>query len=173
MEQIAIRLSNRLESTEIKPFVDAEENTLLKSNFNYYIDFVVNEDALINKEDIKLNVRDKAKFDKNSVDFKAYSKFALVFYIIAVILTILFFVFKNNNLDALKNAALELLIISALLYLLYFVRSHFNFTKLYKIINENMRSKNVIFLVLSIVFYPLAFFLRRNKIEDDFRGILK
>lgn len=104
-----------------------------------------------------------AKYD----DYKTYSKYAFIFYIIALLLVILFFVFKNNKLPALETASLELSIISGLLFIVYAIVSSISFKKMYALTDKTPKS-HIILTVLGFIIYPFIYSMRRNKITKDF-----
>ncbi|WP_425075721.1 LptF/LptG family permease [Psychroserpens sp. S379A] len=134
------------------------------------------------KEDLKISTNNKSntKSSDKSVaishteglstlinDYKTYSKFSLIFYLIAVALIVLYFVFKNNKLPAAESASFELSIISSLLFLLYTIISSISFKKIYTLTNQTL-SSHVLWTILGFMVYPLIYIKRQNKITKDF-----
>ncbi|SDS19740.1 lipopolysaccharide export system permease protein [Formosa sp. Hel1_31_208] len=132
------------------------------------------------KEDLKLSAVKKQTIVPNASqitnikgysdqlkDYKAYSKFALIFYCIGVVLFVLYLVFKNNKLPAAESASIELSAVSGFLFMIYTVITSIHYNSLQKLTEQHNMSKHMLWTVLSIVFYPVVYFLRRNKINKD------
>lgn len=96
-----------------------------------------------------------------------YSKFAILFYSIGVILLILHFVFKNNKLPEVASASIDLSFIAIFIYLLYFVVTYFKSTLFYKHIVPKAKSINIILMLIGLPFYAITHFLLKNKIKED------
>ncbi|OUR97718.1 hypothetical protein A9Q86_16020 [Flavobacteriales bacterium 33_180_T64] len=122
------------------------------------------------KEDTELQVEilDTKGFTFQLDSYKSYSKFAYIFFCLAIILFVLFLVFRNNKLPAAASASVELSAISAFIFLIYTVASSISFNKLYSFINHNKNSKHLLWSILGVLLYPIAYNLRRNKITEDF-----
>ncbi|WCO02919.1 LptF/LptG family permease [Psychroserpens ponticola] len=135
----------------------------------------ISEDLKVNKTDDdaehqsanKSNLLEIEGIETVLNDYKSYSKFALIFYIIGIVLFVLHFVFKNNNLAAAESATLELSAISGLLFLIYYIASSIYFKKIYNLINRTSDSQ-LIMTVLGFIIYPVIYLKRRNKITEDF-----
>ncbi|WP_460218579.1 LptF/LptG family permease [Psychroserpens sp. MEBiC05023] len=117
---------------------------------------------------IKTKITNLEGFTNTLNDYKAYSKFALIFFCVGVVLFVLNFVLKNNNVPAATSASLELSIISGFIFLIYAILASLSFNKLYNYNVENSNSKHMLWTILSFVLYPLIHILRRNKITEDF-----
>lgn len=100
-------------------------------------------------------------------DYKVYSKFAFIFFVLGIVLLILYFVFNNNELPAAKSASIELSVISGLLFILYALASSISFKKIYSLINHTLK-RHTTWTLLGFIIYPLVHFKRRNKISEDF-----
>ncbi|MFD2823795.1 LptF/LptG family permease [Lacinutrix iliipiscaria] len=111
---------------------------------------------------------DKAQVNLLLKAYSFYSKTALIFYITGLILFILFFVFKNNNLPNFASAAIQLSVVSIVLFLFYYVKSLLNTNTLYTFIQEKTNSKKIGYYLFGFLFYPLSHYVRRNKINEDF-----
>jgi lipopolysaccharide export system permease protein len=116
----------------------------------------------------KSSVMDIDRYHSKLNDYKSYSKFALIFFCIALVLFVLYFVFKNNKLPAATSASIELSAISSFLFLIYAFLSSFSYKALYNLVNNKNNSKHAPYTILSFIIYPLIYILRRNKITKDF-----
>ncbi|WP_204345759.1 LptF/LptG family permease [Psychroserpens algicola] len=117
---------------------------------------------------IETEITNVEGFNAKLSDYKTYSKFALIFYCTAVILCVLYFVFKNNKLPAATSASIELSAISGFLFLVYAIASSINFNKLYSFLKDKKNSKHMSWTILGFIIYPLIYIFRRNKIAEDF-----
>ncbi len=104
---------------------------------------------------------------KVSEDCMDYSRFAMVFYCIGIILLVLHFVFKNNKLPEVAEASRDLSIISLLVYLLYFVVTNIQIKLFYKKLNLKVKQVSILLMVLGFPFYAVAHFFLKNKIKED------
>nr|WP_321234080.1 LptF/LptG family permease [uncultured Psychroserpens sp.] len=140
--------------------------------FYFYQKKKINEDlkvGVIDKEVTnKSQILDNEAYNSKRNDYKTYSKFALIFFCIAVVLFVLYFVFKNNKLPAATSASIELSAISAVLFLVYAVLSSISFNKLYTFINNKKNSNHLLWSALGFIIYPFIYIQRRNKIAEDF-----
>ena len=135
----------------------------------------INEDLKTNKTDDtsvshsseKLKISDIKGLDAAYDDYKTYSKFAFIFYVIAAVLFVLYFVFKNNKLPAAESASIELSAISGLLFLIYCILSSISFKKVYQLMNQTPVF-HLLWTLLGFIIYPVIYFKRRNKISEDF-----
>jgi lipopolysaccharide export system permease protein len=100
-------------------------------------------------------------------DYKTYSKFTLIFYILTVILCILYFVLKNNKLPAAENASIELTAISCLLFFIYMMTSSITFKTLYHLSNRPLKHF-LLYTFLGVIMYPITHIKRQHKISGDF-----
>ncbi|WP_111659270.1 LptF/LptG family permease [Olleya aquimaris] len=87
------------------------------------------------------------------------SKINMVSFSIALVLFILYFVFKNNKLPQVALAGIQISAISYIVFLFNYIKSYFTFTK--KITKEN-----ILFTIIGLVFYPITHFSRRQKIKS-------
>ncbi|MCB0444947.1 MAG: LptF/LptG family permease, partial [Gelidibacter sp.] len=104
---------------------------------------------------------------KDAKDVVEYSKFAILFYSIGVILLILHFVFKNNKLPEIASASIDLSLICIFIYLLYFVVTYLKSTSFYKHLEPKTKPINSILMLLGLPFYAISHFLLKNKIKED------
>ena len=101
-------------------------------------------------------------------DYKTYSKFALIFFCIGLVLFLLYFVFNNNKLTAATSASIELSAVSGFIFIIYSTLSSISFNKLYSFINHKTNSKYLLRTILGYIIYPLIYIQRRHKITEDF-----
>jgi lipopolysaccharide export system permease protein len=116
---------------------------------------------------------DKPKASQIFKDYHFNTKTALIFYITGLILFILFFVFKNNNLSNFAEAAIQLSVVSVIVLIVYYIKSVININALYTLIQEKTNYKKTGRLLFSFVFYPFTYYIRRNKINEEFSKTLK
>ena len=133
----------------------------------------INEDLKVNsvKENITTTEHKVVNNERSNAilsDYNAYSKFALIFFCIAVALLIVYVAFKSGDLTAVTTAAKELCIISGLLFVIYAIASGSRFSQLYHEVKPKDNSSNSLWTIISLIAYPYIYILRRNKIGKDF-----
>lgn len=101
-------------------------------------------------------------------DYKDYSKTSLFSYGIGAVLLILHFVFKNNKLLEIAEAALSLSIIALIFFAIYVVVDIFVYSKFYKTIDQKGKRINPLLLIITLPLYPLKYIILRNRISQDF-----
>jgi len=138
-----------------------------KKKINEDLKTTTKKDKTANRTLIQSKVSNTKGLKTKLDDYKTYSKYAFIFFIIAVVLLILYFVFKNNKLPAAKSASIELSAISGLLFIIYTVASGISFKKIYTLINQT-QPLHVIWTILGFIVYPVIYLKRRNKISEDF-----
>ncbi|WP_298903040.1 LptF/LptG family permease [uncultured Psychroserpens sp.] len=131
-------------------------------------------------EDLKVNtVKESTNTSKHNVansqhsiskrkDYDTYSRFALIFFCVALVLLLTYFGFKSSDLSAVTAAALELFMISTLLFIIYAIASSLSFNRLYHEAHHLDNSQNMQWTIISFIAYPYVYVLRRNKIAKDF-----
>ncbi|MBP94019.1 MAG: permease [Flavobacteriaceae bacterium] len=102
------------------------------------------------------------------LDYRMHAKFSFIFYGIAVILFILYFVFRNNKLEEVATISIQISTIAGAIYILYFSLTTVHVLGLAKLTNKFKISKNPIYLILGFIFYPLRHYLLKNKINKVF-----
>jgi lipopolysaccharide export system permease protein len=107
--------------------------------------------------------------EKIKTDYNEHAKFALVLYIIGVLLLILFFVFKNNKLPSLSAPAIQLSVVAFTLYLVYFIKSLINVFQFYNHINKKEKLPHVILLLLGVPFYFITYLFLNEKLKKDLK----
>ncbi|WP_083478254.1 LptF/LptG family permease [Lacinutrix himadriensis] len=131
------------------------------------------EEVVSNIEESAVDIKDLDQVKSIFTAYSFHSKTALIFYITGLVLIILFFVFKNNELPNFASAAVQLSIVSFVMLIIYYIKSFLNIKALYGFMDDKTNSKNPIRLFVGYVFYPLTHFLRLNKIKEDFSNTLK
>jgi lipopolysaccharide export system permease protein len=131
------------------------------------------EEVVSNIEESAINIKNLEQAKSIFMDYSFHSKTAFIFYITGLILFILFFVFKNNELPNFASAAVQLSIVSFVMLIIYYIKSFLDIKALYGFMDDKTNSKNPITLFVGYVFYPLTHFIRRNKIKEDFSNTLK
>ena len=109
------------------------------------------------------------KSEKILDDFKAYSKYALVHYIISVALFILFFVFRNNKLPSLAEASIQLCLMALIVFIMYYFISFKNMRQFYDCIHRPKNKPNILILILGLPFYFIPYILLNYKLKKDLR----
>lgn len=117
---------------------------------------------------IKSNLNTIESINRN---YTEHSKFSLTLYIIAIVLFVLFFVFKNNKALPLALAAIQLSVVSFVLFIIYFAKSVINMFQFYKKTNKLQNKPQIFFLILSIPFYFIAYPLLKQKIKSELKLI--
>lgn len=102
-----------------------------------------------------------------SKDYKANAKFAIVLYSIAVVLLVLFFVFKNNKLPSLQSASIQLSMVSLFLFIVYYIKSIININLFYSHIRK--KKPGIVLLIIGIPLYMLVYPFLNVKIKDDLK----
>ncbi|TVZ59982.1 lipopolysaccharide export system permease protein [Flavobacteriaceae bacterium MAR_2010_105] len=125
---------------------------------------ISNEELLAKGIAIDSNHVDSRVTVKDGID---YSKFALVFYSIGVILLILHFVFKNNKLPEIAAASIDLSLIALGLYLFYFVFVSIKIFKFYNQTNVKLKRIHPMMMAFGFPFYMIAHFFIKNKLKED------
>ena len=109
-------------------------------------------------------------FNKQNIvkHFNQHTVFSISLYSIALVLFVLFFVFKNNKLPALATFSIQISAICALLYLIYYFKTIFNLINYY---NKNTINKkpNVVLLIIGLPLYMLGYFYTKSKIQNDLK----
>ncbi|TDU40402.1 lipopolysaccharide export system permease protein [Gelidibacter sediminis] len=138
----------------VKPFA---LNQLLKRNQS--IEDLRHQGVVI--EDAYLQLR------KEATDSIAYSKFAVIFYAVGLLLIGLHFIFKNNGLPETAASARDLGFISLLVYLFYYVITFLKSKVFYKHLKVNVKPLNPFLMLIGLPFYGVSHFLLKNKIKED------
>lgn len=122
---------------------------------------------------ISLNPEKELKAKTLLSDYNMHAKISFVFYVIAVILFVLYFVFRNNKLEELAAVVIQLSVISVGAYTLYFILSSFHVLTLSKLTASFRISKNPLYVILGFIIYPLRHFLLKAKINKVFANYTK
>ena len=105
-------------------------------------------------------------------NYKSYSKFAIIHYSISVVLFVLYFVFKNNKLQPLADASIQISAIALVIFIIYCIWSYTHMRAIYNSLNRPERKPNTILLILGLPFYFLTYKLLGNKLKEDLKQIV-
>lgn len=104
-------------------------------------------------------------------DFVEYSRFALIFYTIGVILFILYFVFKNNKIPAGASASIQLSAVCGFLLIVYSVLAYLKMKAFYQLNSLQKRLPQILLLVLGLPLYAIIHVFFKGRIATDFNRI--
>ncbi|MFV0566977.1 MAG: LptF/LptG family permease [Flavobacteriaceae bacterium] len=104
---------------------------------------------------------------KHFNNYKAHSKYAISLYGIGVVLLILFFVFRNNELPSLASSSIQLSIVSLALFVVYYILSVINLFNFNNHINKKKKLPNIAALILGIPLYFIAVIFFGFTIQED------
>ncbi|AUC76165.1 YjgP/YjgQ family permease [Olleya sp. Bg11-27] len=99
----------------------------------------------------------------DSIDFRAVSKLSFLFFSIALILFLSYFILKNNEQPQLALAGIQISIISFIVFVFNYIKSYLEYVKLLKIIKH--KQEQPLFTLLGFILYPIIHFNRRQKID--------
>jgi len=105
-------------------------------------------------------------------NYKFNSKSAIIHYSISAVLFVLYFVFKNNNLQPLADASIQISAIALVIFIVYYVWSYINIRKIYNKLNRSESKPNILLLILGLPLYFLVFILLGNKLKEDLKQII-
>ncbi len=100
--------------------------------------------------------------DKDLKDYNIIATLSFISFSIALILFVLYFVFKNNKLPQLALAGIQISGISFLVFLFNYIKSSIEFSKILKAIK--VKRENFLMLILGVIMYPIIHFKRRQKL---------
>ncbi|WP_289046465.1 LptF/LptG family permease [uncultured Olleya sp.] len=100
--------------------------------------------------------------DKDLKDYNIIATLSFISFSIALILFVLYFVFKNNKLPQLALAGIQISGISYLVFLFNYIKSSIEFSKILKAIK--VKRENFLMLILGVIMYPIIHFKRRQKL---------
>ena len=145
-------------------------NRVTDKNIKYQALLVLNTRHLTTKDlrENNLIAINKTFETKQTIvkNFKEHSAFLISLYSVALVLLVLFFVFKNNKLPALATASLKISIVSALMYSIYYIKSLLNIKELYA---NSGKSVNISMLIIGFPLYFLGYFYLNSKINEDLK----
>ena len=114
---------------------------------------------------IALPSAEELKFYSYYDSYKASSTITLIFYIFALVSLILFFVFRNNMLTEFAEISIQLSIISWLVYTIYFFQERLAMSKILNLIETKLFIQGIFPTFLSVIFYPIVYYFRSNKLK--------
>ncbi|PNQ72781.1 YjgP/YjgQ family permease [Hanstruepera neustonica] len=106
-------------------------------------------------------------------NYKAHTRFALLFYSLALVFFILYFILKNNKLNAFAISSIQLSLITFICFVVYFIKTYINIQSLSKLYDNLKLSNGPIYLILSFVLFPFVHFMRKDKITQVIGDSLK
>ena len=109
------------------------------------------------------------KSEKIISKYKNYSKFAMVLYGIGAVLSVLFFVFKNNKLPSVASVSLKLSLVSFFLYILYYIKSLLKLFSFYKNLTKSGKQPSSVLLIIGLPLYFIAYPFLKVKIKEDLK----
>lgn len=95
-------------------------------------------------------------------DYSTLSKLSMVFFSIALVLFLLYFVLKNNKLPQIATAGIQISIVSYIVFLFNYIKATLSFSKIVSALSLN---KNPLLFVIGLILYPITHFKRRQKIN--------
>lgn len=120
-------------------------------------------------EEKGLHVSDSIKSAKSNLkEYIDYSTASVVTFGIGTILLVLHFVFKNNKLPELSEIVKTLSFVSFGIFLLYNVVSTIYYYKFYKTLGLTKKRVNPLYLLFSLPFYPIKYFLLKSRTKQVF-----
>ena len=106
------------------------------------------------------------KFTSFYKNYKAISSIAVIFYFIATITLILYFVFKNNKLPDFAEMSIQLSVISWIVYIVYFFQERTSISKIFELVKSKLYINGIVSNILALLFYPVVHYVRRNKFKE-------
>ena len=97
-------------------------------------------------------------------DFKTLSKISLITFVLALVLFILYFVFKNNKLPQLAEAGIQISAISYIVLIFNYIKTFRHYSKILKTLNKT--KETLLFKILGFILYPIIHVNRNLKINS-------
>ena len=124
-------------------------------------------------QEIELESADRKAFFAFYKNYKASSSISIIFYLLSLSTLILFFVFRNNKLPEFAEISLQLSVISGIVYIIYFFQERFAVSRIFKLVDAKLFANTVLSTIIILIFYPVAFYFRRNKLKEVLPDSLK
>lgn len=124
-------------------------------------------DLDIDNDNLELTEARILQFQPKIKDYKLTSKLALVVYTIALVLFILFFVFRNNKLPQLAEASIQISGIAFIAFVFLYSKASLLFGKLRKQLFGG--SSNPLLTLIGFILYPITHFSRKSKLPLSIR----
>ncbi len=122
-------------------------------------------DSETQPSELKLEPEIKKTFLPLYKNYKSISRIAIVFYGFGLISLILFFIFRNNKLPEFAEISIQLSVISWIVYTIYFFQERWAMSKILNLIQTKLFIQGIIPTLLSLIFYPVIYYFRRNKLK--------
>ncbi len=141
------------------------------SNLDYVRDYLAEEqpETKIAQKPIHTVIQIET-FKKEQKRYKTHAKNALWYWILAAVLFILFFVFKNNKLPQYASAAIQLSPIALVVHYFYLIKSLINTNAMYLAVSLPY-NKNSLLNGFGFLLYPIFYILKGGKMLRDFATI--
>ncbi len=139
------------------------------TNLEYVRDYLAEEDpvAVIEKKPLYTSSQFEV-FKEEQKRYKTHSKNALLYWVLAAVLLILFFIFKNNKLPQYASALIQLSPIAFIIHYFYLVKSYINTNAMYSALALPNPSRNTLSNCIGFIFYPIIHIFRGGKMHKDF-----
>ncbi|WP_159022936.1 LptF/LptG family permease [Formosa sp. L2A11] len=129
------------------------------------------EERNLNLEDLRkkgIHIDENFEISRNLVTrLNIYSKIALIFNSIGIVLLVLFFILRNNKMAAAATTCIQLSIISLVVFIIYYITQQFNLIALKKHLNQKSKKYNTLFIILGFIIYPIAHAFFKYKTKED------
>ena len=169
---------NRLKNLENKQLID-----IVKNYRQYGYDQEMRDEAIlilekrgVSQEHLRLTGNLENTDYNHAIDlyasFVSNSRVAFVLYLSILLNSLLIpFLFSDSATFLQFGSILNWMFV--ILYFIFLIKSFLNQDQLYKIIDEKTDSENVlVYLLLGIPFYILAYFYFKNQMKEKMKGIL-
>lgn len=120
-----------------------------------------------------VSIANEQQLNTRYLSYKQWTKAGLVMYGLSALALLLFFVCRNNKLPETAHVSAIVSAILAGLMVICFIMATLKMHSMYALHSEKKITKNPIIILLAVVFFPLTYFFRRNKIDEDFSRWLK
>lgn len=171
-DSVDFKFLNSYENEELVNVINNFKTLGLVADTRYEALKILNDRGVTTRQLRDEGLKIKTGYDvseKITKNYREHSKIAILLYGFAILLLVLYFVFKNNKLPSLESASLQLSITSIVLYLIYYLKSLWDASKFYKHINKIEKKPNPILLFIGIPLYFITYLFLNNKIKEDLK----
>lgn len=103
---------------------------------------------------------------KKQKNFNTLNNYAMIFYIVAIVLFALYFVFENNKLPDFAIGSIRLSILFAILYTFYYVKSAIKQAKFFNYIGKLDSTPGIFSRILGFPLFIVTYIIRNNKVKE-------
>ncbi|MGR7813863.1 LptF/LptG family permease [Lacinutrix undariae] len=100
-------------------------------------------------------------------DYSDYALTTFISYSIGAVLILLFFILKNNKLEELAQTLLNLSMVAFVFFIIYSIVSSVVLIRFYKSLKFKTKTPQYISLIFGAIFYPITYFLIKNKVKQE------